>query len=80
MVLRRHATAVPTDTPDHRFLGGLGRRTDRARQGGLMESHLSQACPSANAAILLSCTNHELTQPLTPRPLWEIFLGRNRQR
>ena len=47
MVLRRHATAVPTDTPDHRFLGGLGRRTDRARQEGLMESHLSQACPSS---------------------------------
>jgi hypothetical protein len=33
----------------------------------------------ANAAILLFCTNHELTLPLTPRPWWEIFLGRNRK-
>ncbi|KAL7475716.1 hypothetical protein ACHAW6_005193 [Cyclotella cf. meneghiniana] len=32
----------------------------------------------ACAAILMACTNHNISIPLTPRPWWEIFIGPNR--
>lgn len=32
----------------------------------------------ASAAILLSCDNHNVSLPLTPRPWWEVFIGPSR--